>query len=96
MNYKNLFLAGALLLTCPTIQAIDNPGIAYDTLSTDNFTLVRDGIPAAIFFDNNDDKGISRAVENLARDFHAVTGRRPAMLAAPKGKNVIIVGSLKN
>lgn len=96
MNCKNLFLAGALLLTCPTIQAIDNPGIASAVLSADNFTLVSDGLPAAIYFDSDDDKGVGRAVENLARDFHAVTGRRPAMLAAPKGKNVIIVGNLKN
>ncbi|MDE6654913.1 MAG: glycosyl hydrolase 115 family protein, partial [Muribaculaceae bacterium] len=96
MNCKQLLLAGSLLLSCPTIHAIDNPDITSDLLSADNFTLVSDGIPAAIYFDSDDDKGISRAVENLARDFHAVTGRRPAMLAAPKGKNVIIVGSLRN
>ncbi len=78
------------------MRAIDNPGISVPEISGDNFILIQDGVPAPVFFDSADDKGISRAVENLMQDFQRVSGRRPAMLASPKGKRVIIVGSMKN
>ncbi len=85
-----------LLLSGTAMRAIDNPGITVPIIEADNFTLIEDGVPAAIFFDPDDDKGISRAVENLMQDFQRVSGKRPASIASPKGKRVIIVGSLKN
>lgn len=93
---KELFIAATFLLTCAIMRAIDNPGITSPELVSGNFTLIQDGIPTAIFFDSDDDKGISLAVENLAQDFERVAGKRPAMIAAPKGDRIIIVGSLKN
>lgn len=93
---KKFILASSLLVSALAMRAIDNPGITVPALSADNFTLISEGVPAAIFFDENDAKGIHRAVENLARDFQNVSGKRPAMLAAPKGERVIIVGSLEN
>lgn len=93
---KKLFLAAVLLLYGVTMRAIDNPGITYPDLVSENFTLIQNGVPTPLYFDPSDDKGISCAVENLMQDFQRVSGKRPALIASPMGERVIIVGSLKN
>ena len=68
-----LFLAG--LLTVLTVQAADR-FISFtqgDVLIHGSGNVVG-GVPATIYVDSNDERGVLRAVRNLCADFGRVTG----------------------
>jgi hypothetical protein len=59
------------------------------------FPLAADGRVAALFVDGADYAGVLRAAGSLQGDIERVTGKRPALeRSAPKGRDVVIVGTL--
>jgi hypothetical protein len=72
--------------------AIDHPGITSDQLSADRFTLVENGLPVHILVDENEDVGVTIALNNLVEDFFRVTGKRPALVNEPSVGRLIIAG----
>ena len=59
------------------------------------FPLISNGKVADILFDENDQKGIGIAVENLTEDFSRVCGQKPRRVTEVT-PNCIIVGSLES
>ncbi|MGO4468136.1 glycosyl hydrolase 115 family protein, partial [Pseudoduganella sp. RAF53_2] len=60
-----------------------------------SFTLAENGRTATLFVDDADYAGVLRAASSLQGDIQRVTGTRPALEhAAPKGRDVVIIGTL--
>ncbi len=58
------------------------------------FPIIYQGKPLNILFDNDDQKGIGIAVNNLVEDFSRVCGVKPEILNGVPGESCIIIGSL--
>lgn len=58
----------------------------------DSFPLVENGMSIPLVADENDDKGVLRAVESLRHDFEKVTGKRAE--TASNAKQVIWIGTV--
>ncbi|MCQ2197052.1 MAG: glycosyl hydrolase 115 family protein [Bacteroidaceae bacterium] len=92
---KKLFTALMLALATMTVHAIDHKGIATNKLVQGNFTLIENGKPTPIFYSQDDDKGVIRAIENLRTDFSLVCGNKPETLtSADKKATAILVGTM--
>lgn len=76
--------------------ALDNKGITFHELAPHRFTLVENGVPDAILADEEEDAGVMIAIKNLQSDFKRVTGKAAELQFAPRGKRMIIVGTLKS
>jgi len=91
-------IAGAVLaLTVATsAQALgQKPFISTQRPAAASFTLAENGRAATIFVDGADYAGVLRAAASLQGDIERVTGKRPALeRSAPKGGDVVIVGTL--
>jgi hypothetical protein len=94
-------LAAAALLTLaalPPAWALgERPFVTFDA-ARDAVVLARAGQAARIVVDRNDFAGVRRAAADLQADVERVSGTRPALLAssaaAPRGSDVVIVGTL--
>ncbi len=84
-------LAGGLM-SIPAM-AIDHKGITSHSLVPGNFTLVKDGAATPILVDSTDNTAVKIAVRNLSGDFARVTGDSAAVINAPAGERVIVIGS---
>ncbi|MCX2492708.1 glycosyl hydrolase 115 family protein [Pedobacter sp. PF22-3] len=61
----------------------------------DDFALIDGGEAANIFYDENDYKGVIRAIGDLSQDFFSVSGVKPELKSVkPSGKAVILIGTL--
>ncbi|SDH47987.1 Glycosyl hydrolase family 115 [Pedobacter terrae] len=61
----------------------------------DDFALIEEGKAANVFYDENDYKGVIRAIGDLSQDFFSVSGLKPALKNInPSEKAVIIIGTL--
>lgn len=64
--------------------------------SGQQYAVISDGLPNALYTDENEDKGIIMAIENLKKDFSAICENVPEHLTYPKQlptSKCIIVGS---
>lgn len=93
MRVKYLLLTFCVLLVYEEISAIDNVNIISNVLSDERFTLLKEGIPTPILFDEGDDFGVLDAIKNLRGDFMRVCGDSSQVLNVPSGKQIIIIGS---
>ncbi len=84
----------AAVLSSLRLMAIDNKGIAFETLSEDRFTVIADGVPTAILADESDNVAIRIALKSLQKDFKAVAGREAELKYEPSAERMIIVGSI--
>lgn len=84
----------AAVLSSLRLMAIDNKGIAFETLSEDRFTVIADGVPTAILADESDNVAIRIALKSLQKDFKAVAGREAELKYEPSAGRMIIVGSI--
>ena len=89
---RTLILTALLALSLP-VSAKDHDGLTFPELNGARFTLIEDGTPLPIIYDNNDYEGIQIAVHNLRKDFGRVCGTEPPFGMTP-GNNAIIVGSV--
>lgn len=62
----------------------------------EGFTWISSNEAAPIIVDDDEDKGVLRAVENLKNDAFMVTGQTPAIINAAKGGKAVIVGTLNS
>ncbi len=84
------------LLTCNNISlwSIDHPGITFNKLSENRFTLVEKGNPISILLDEKEDIGIAIAAGNLTKDFLKVTGNKSELIYSPEKTRLIIAGQI--
>lgn len=98
-----------LMVVSMCVYGLDNKGITSETVNAQGyFTLISDGTPLPILMADNELKGVSIAVDNLASDFEKVCGvkapvhRLPGYDAATvsnlglKDGMCIIVGSVES
>lgn len=92
-TFLTFFAAISILLQ---VNAMDNKGISFKSLSDERFPLISQGKPTAILVDESDNIGIQIALASLQKDFGAVCGTKPELLNSPATKPMIIVGSLES
>jgi hypothetical protein len=66
---------------------------AFKTLSG-GFELVANGKAANLYIDPQEDPGIRRAAEDLRTDVQRVSNTRPASTQVPRGKHLILAGTI--
>jgi hypothetical protein len=82
---------GLLALLLPwQATALDHPGITAAQHASGRFSLIRDGVPAAVVTDPADLPGVQIAAENLREDFARVCGIK----APDKGARAIFAGTM--
>ncbi|MBB5518994.1 glycosyl hydrolase 115 family protein [Amphiplicatus metriothermophilus] len=93
-----LALAAAVLVCSPTPAAAGTaPGAIAAEPVANGFALIRNGRPAPIVVDDEDDAGVLIAARNLRKDLAAVGGRTGVLVlsgAAPTGERIVVVGTL--
>ena len=75
MKRLSLFALGTVLAVAA--GAKDFEGIISEEISADRFTLIENGNPLPIIYDENDFEGVKIAVRNLRQDFGRVCGTLP-------------------
>ncbi len=80
----------ALALDIFPAAAIDHPGITEPRTADGRFSLIRDGIPAAVVTDPADKPGVLIAAQTLREDFGRVCGST----APESGRRAILAGSI--
>ena len=84
------FLTGLLALSLPLLAtAVDHPGITAAGHAPGRFSLIRDGVPAAVVTDPADLPGVKIAAETLREDFARVCGTK----APEQGSRAIYAGT---
>jgi hypothetical protein len=58
------------------------------------FELVANGKAAGLYVDPQEDPGVRRAADDLRTDIYRVSSTRPAITPIPKGKHLILAGTL--
>ncbi len=91
-------LTTALLLSLDAV-AMDHPGITVPFLKEENFTLIENGVPLSIIYDESDYEGVKIAVRNLRQDFGRVCGTMPSFgggggFGRGGGVRAVIAGSI--
>ena len=74
MNKPYLSLLAACLLLSVPAAALDHPGLAERRPAPGRFSLVENGVPAAVVTDPADRRGVLIAAETLREDFARVCG----------------------
>ena len=83
-------LTGLLALSLPLLaMAVDHPGITAAGHAAGRFSLIRDGVPAAVVTDPADLPGVKIAAETLREDFARVCGVK----APEQGARAIYAGT---
>src|SRR5574344_2748459 len=94
---KRLFLTlFAMAFLQLQMNAMDNKGISFNSLSSDRFSLIENGKPTKILVDEADNIGIQIALASLQKDFLAVSGSKADLQYNPSSNRMIIVGSLES
>ena len=78
-----LLAAFLLLQLCIPSVALDHPGLTENRTAPGRFTLIRDGVPAAVVTDPADKPGVLIAAETLRQDFARVCGTKAAAAGSP-------------
>lgn len=79
------------------VFAVDTTSYISNSHIKGSFILAEQGKTAPIFISSEDYPGVKRAVENLQKDIFKVTSVEPILsegTALPKGKEIVIVGTL--
>ncbi len=66
----------------------------FVTDSADGFTWIGNGKACPILVDQNEDKGVARAVVNLRADAERVTGLKPQLLHSAGASRLLIIGTI--
>jgi hypothetical protein len=94
---RTLLIASALLLSCISFAG-DFERLVSTTLDGERFTLVENGTPLPIVYDEADFEGVKIAARNLRKDFGRVCGTQPAFGVSfgfgRGGGKAIMTGSL--
>ena len=101
---SRLFSAVLALVLCagPDALALDHPGMVVPSLKAENFTLIENGVPPSIIYDESDYEGIKIAVRNLRQDFGRVCGTMPpfgitgGFRRDAAGTRAVMVGSISS
>ncbi len=89
MNKPYSFLLAACLLLNLPAAALDHPGLAERRSAPGRFSLVENGVPAAVVTDPADKRGVLIAAETLREDFARVCGVK----APAQGARVLYAGT---
>ena len=89
MNKPYSFLLAACLLLSLPAAALDHPGLAERRPAPGRFSLVENGVPAAVVTDPADKRGVLIAAETLREDFARVCGVK----APAQGARVLYAGT---
>lgn len=91
---RQLLLLATLLLS-HAVQALPGNYLAQQRADGD-FALVAADTAAVILVDQQEHKGVLRAVDSLQRDINNVSGRQLAIAHQSQAKQLLIIGSLGN
>lgn len=83
-----------IILLCFFTSAFSSEKFITFSKANTVFPIIGNGKPLNILFDNDDQKGIGIAVNNLVEDFSRVCGVKPEILNGVPGESCIIIGSL--
>jgi len=81
--------AGAQIISGTTVRHL-----ATFKTGSPGFELVANGKAASFYIDPQEDPGVRRAGEDLRTDIHQVSSIRPAITQVPKGKHLILAGTI--
>lgn len=77
--------------------ALDHPGMVSGSMAGGGFPLIEKGVPAAIYVDVDDERGISHAAADLSEDFGRVTGSKAVVVNSLSGhRKLLITGTVRN
>ena len=100
MNMKRKYIKSKLLIALSLVTGsalAQGPGHASYVAEKGGagfFQLAANGSAAPILTSDNEWPGVKRAVNSFVTDIKAVTGATAALATAPKGKQLVIVGTL--
>lgn len=90
-GYLVLLILFLYLLPLDSFASIGKEQFVFTQYHPGYFSLVNNGLPISIIIEDNEDKGVLRAVNNLRDDFNKVTGNYPK---AEKANKSIIIGTV--
>ncbi|AHM63131.1 hypothetical protein D770_24430 [Flammeovirgaceae bacterium 311] len=86
-----------LLLMAQSVSAVEDTSYVSGKKQAGSFTLAAAGKTAPLYISPGDHAGVIRALKDLQTDINRVTGVLPQLVSdgkAPKGKEVVLVGTL--
>jgi hypothetical protein len=90
MKLKKIALLCTALVTLQAHSFINEKFVFPNRQDQSDFQLANNGVPVAVITDDNDFKGVLRAVDNLKNDLQEVAGNQPAT----HGTLALIVGTV--
>ena len=89
-NLKHLLLLVVMIATSMPMHAADQ----FVNHQQKGFVWIANGKALPILVDEQEDKGIMRAVNDLQKDANAVTGITPQLMYSPNNAQALIIGSI--
>lgn len=89
-NLKALLLLVVMIAISMPIKAVGT----FVNYNSDGFVWIANGKALPILVDEQEDKGVMRAVNNLLNDANAVTGTTPQLIYTPNGQQALIIGTI--
>ena len=91
-NLKALLLLVVMIAISMPIKAVGT----FVNYNSDGFVWIANGKALPILVDEQEDKGVMRAVNNLLNDANAVTGITPQLIYTPNGQQALIIGTIES
>ena len=91
-NLKALLLLVVMIAISMPIKAVGT----FVNYNSDGFVWIANGKALPILVDEQEDKGVMRAVNNLLSDANAVTGITPQLIYTPNGQQALIIGTIES
>jgi len=88
------FIIASALVISQKAGAMDHQGITVPYIQKGNFTLIENGTPISLTYDECDYEGVKIAVRNLRQDFGRVCGKMPGYGASRGASRAVIIGSI--
>ena len=91
-SLKHWLLLVVMIATILPMQAADQ----FVQHKQEGFVWIANGKALPVLVDNQEDKGVLRAANDLLNDANAVTGTTPTLIYTPAGKQALVVGTINS
>ena len=92
-TFWKIFLLSFTMLFC--IHLSLSAAKTFVGFHSDGFVWIQNGKACPILTDEKEDKGVLRAINNLKKDATEVTGATPTIIQNPKGKKMLVIGTIE-
>ena len=92
-TFWKIFLLSFTMLFC--IHLSLSAAKTFVGFHPDGFVWIQNGKACPILTDEKEDKGVLRAINNLKKDATEVTGATPTIIQNPKGKKMLVIGTIE-